>query len=43
MKAKGILVAVFVALALAACTDDTGLGPGRQEGYLYFNVGEGTG
>ncbi len=43
MKAKGILVAAFVALALAACTDDTGLGPGRQEGYLYFNVGEGTG
>ena len=28
---------------LAACTDDTGLGPGRKNGYLYFNVSESQG
>lgn len=28
---------------LAGCSDDTGFGPGRQEGYLYFIPSEGQG
>ena len=36
----GVALAV---LALTACSDDTGVGPGRQPGYLYFNVSEGQG
>ena len=40
---KRFFGAALAALTLAACSDDTGVGPGRQEGYLYFNVSEGRG
>lgn len=43
MKLKNILSAAFAVLTLATCSDDTGVGPGRQAGYLYFNVSEGQG
>ena len=43
MKIKGFVGTALTALALAACSDDTGFGPGRLEGYLYFNVSEGRG
>ena len=43
MKAKYKLGLILLAGTLAACKDDLGVGPGRQEGYLYFNVSEGHG
>lgn len=43
MKLKNILSAAFAVLTLATCSDDTGVGSGRQAGYLYFNVSEGQG
>ena len=43
MNLKGFICVALAVLTLAACKDDTGVGPGRQEGYLYFNVSEGQG
>ena len=43
MKIKSILGLAFAVLTLAACSDDSNYGPGRQEGYIYFNVSEGKG
>ena len=43
MKIKSILGLAFVVLTLAACSDDSNYGQGRQEGYIYFNVSEGKG
>ena len=43
MKVKSVIGAVLSVLMLAGCSDDTGFGPGRQEGYLYFIPSEGQG
>ncbi len=43
MKIKSILGLAFAVLTLAACSDDSNYGQGRQEGYIYFNVSEGKG
>ncbi len=43
MKLRSIIGAALAVLTLASCSDDTGLGPGRQEGYIYFIVSEGQG
>lgn len=43
MNPKKISVTMLAAVTLLACQDDTHFGPGRQEGYLYFNVSEGRG
>ena len=37
MKIKSIIFATFFITTLIACNDDTGFGPNRQNGYLYFN------
>lgn len=41
MKIKNFLLTAIIAMMAVACTDDMGVGPGRQKGYLYFNVSEG--